>query len=267
MNSLADPVHFSNLKKIAESPAHYAASIGDDSDSLAYRLGRLTHALVLGVQPGGQWDVYDGRRAGKEWESFKAKRGDAVDIFTKTEHTLCVAMAKAITAHPDAMRLLDRCEYEVPVEWTDLATGRRCATRGIDALNRSGRYTAELKTAVSSHPDRFARDANRLGYPAQGAWFKEACASMGVTIDTHYVIAVEKKAPHVVTVFQVTPRNIADGFLKCRAWMETLKVCEEAQSFPGYVQSIVDLDLWAPETTEDDDDGSVVLTDGEELAA
>lgn len=276
MNKLSDPVHFSNLKKIAESPAHYLASIGDDSDSYAYRIGRLVHALVLGVQDGVKWVVYDGRRAGKEWEKFKAEHEAAgEDIFTKSEHALCVSMALAIRDHGEARELIETGESEVPVEWIHLPTGRRCKTRGIDVLNRKGceaskgqKYTLELKTAVSSQPDRFARDANRLGYPAQGAWFKEAAASMSVDVDAHFVIAVEKKAPHVVTVFKVTPRNLHDGWLKCCAWMETLKVCEDSKSFPGYVQSIVDLDLWSPATdVDDDDDGSVVLEDGEEIAA
>lgn len=254
MNTLTDPVHLSNLKKFGESPAHYLDSIGKDEDKLSYRLGRHTHHMVLGVQPGVKWDVYDGRRAGKEWECFKNARPD-VDIFTKSEHELCKAMAKAIAAHPLAMSLLVG-EFEVPVEWTH-ESGRRCATRGIDVLNRVEEYTLELKTAVSSHPDKFTRDALRMGYHAQGAWFKDAAASLGVNAKRHYVVAVEKKSPHVVTVFCVTARALVEGQKLCRSWMEQLRACEEAKIFPGYVQYVVDLDTAAQddELVLEDDDG------------
>lgn len=264
MQSPSDPVHFSNLKEFSLSPAHYLASIGNEDDKLAFRIGRLSHLHMLGMQPGARWDVYDGRRAGKEWEAFKAAR-DGVDIFTKKENELALAMAAAIKKEPLAEVLL-RGEFEVPVEWTH-AMGRRCATRGIDVLNRVERYTVELKTAVSSHPVRFARDAIRYGYHAQGSWFRDAARSLGVEIDRHFIVACEKKFPHVVTVFVVTPRAMVEGDKVVRSWMEQLQGCEESGQFPGYAQYIVDLDT-APEEDElvfDEDEDEEAPT-GEEAA-
>jgi PDDEXK-like domain of unknown function (DUF3799) len=264
MNTLTDPVHFSNLKKLSESPAHYRDSIGKDEDKLSYRIGRLTHALRLGVQPGVKWDVYDGTRRGKEWEAFKAARPGG-DIFTKTEHALAKAMALSIDADPLATSLI-KGRFEVPVEWTH-ETGRRCATRGIDVLNAEDEYTVELKTAVSSQPERFTRDALRMGYHAQGSWFRDAATWLGVRVKRHYVIAVEKKPPHVVTVFVVTERALVEGQKLCRSWMEQLKVCEEANAWPGYAQYVVELDTRADDedlVLEDDEDGG---DDGEEVAA
>jgi exodeoxyribonuclease VIII len=253
MKLITDPVHLSNLKKFGESPAHYFDSIGKDVDKASFRIGRLTHALLLGVQPGGRWDIYKGRRAGKEWEAFRDAR-PGVDIFTTPEHALALAMAKSVERTPLAFDLLQG-EFEVPVEWTH-ETGRRCATRGLDILNRKLRYTGELKTAVTSHPGRFTREALRMGYHAQGAWAKEAAASLGVDVDNHFIIAVEKKAPHVVTVLRLAPRALLQGQKLCRSWMEQLDACEKANVWPGYCQSVVDLDV--PE----EDDG--IVFDGDE---
>ncbi len=252
---MSEPIHLSNLKHFSESPAHFLASLGDDEDKPIYRTGRLTHVLTLGAQRGVRWDVYDGRRAGKEWEAFKAAR-EGVDLFTKTELSLCSAMADAVKANERAMMIL-RGQFEVPVEWTH-ETGRRCATRGIDCLNAHEGYTAELKTTVSSHPGRFTRDAIRMGYHAQAAWVRDAAASLGVSVKAHYVVAVEKKAPHVVTVFRLTERAIVEGQKLCRSWMEQLKVCEESNAWPGYVQHVVDLDVADEEGLVFEDDESDV---------
>jgi hypothetical protein len=250
-----NPVHLSNLKHMSESPAHYMASLGDGEDKAAYRIGRLTHVLTIGAQRGVRWDVYDGTRRGKEWEAFKAAR-EGVDLFTRPDLELSQAMANAVKANARAMQIL-RGEFEVPVTWTH-ETGRVCSTRGIDCLNGPEHYTAELKTAVSSHPLRFTRDALRMGYHAQGAWVRDAAASLGHKITSHYVVAVEKKAPHVVTVFRLTERAIVEGQKLCRAWMEQLKICEESNSWPGYAQYVVDLDIA--------DDGDGLVFDEEEAA-
>lgn len=250
MNTISDPVHLSNLKKIGEAPAIYKDSLGRDEDKLAYRHGRLTHLLLLGVQAGVKWDIFPGRRAGKVWEEFRDARPD-VDIFTKKEYDLALAMAKSVEATPLAMKYL-KGEFELPVEWTYEGTGRRCCTRGIDVLNREKAYTAELKTAVSSHPERFPRDAIKLGYHAQGSWFKDAAKSLGVTTTKHYVIAVEKKRPHVVTVFCITARAMLEGEKLVRGWMERLKSCEDANEFPPYAQDVVDLDVRSDDEENDD---------------
>ncbi len=105
MNTLSDPVHLSNLKKIGEAAALYADSIGRDEDKLAFRHGRLVHLLLLGVQPGVKWDVFPGRRAGKVWEAFKDARPDT-DIFTQKEYDLALAMAKSVERDERAMKYL-----------------------------------------------------------------------------------------------------------------------------------------------------------------
>lgn len=240
MMTLTDPVHFSNLKLFAQSPAHFLASIGVEEDKLAFRLGRLTHALTLGVQSGDRWEVYEGRRQGKEWEKFRDAR-PGVDIYTTKEKALCLAMANAINAMPIAMDLLDG-EFEIPVEWKH-ESGRACATRGLDVLNRKRRYLVDLKTAQSTHPARFARDAGYRGYHAQGSFYRDAARSIGADIDEVFVIGVEKKLPHVVTVARFTPRMLTEGGKLIRSWMEQLQICEEAKSFPGYAQHIVDIDV------------------------
>ena len=55
------PVHFSALKHIGRSPAHYLANLETDRDSPAMQLGRLIHAMVLGGAPYAIWEGKIGR--------------------------------------------------------------------------------------------------------------------------------------------------------------------------------------------------------------
>ena len=71
------------------------------------------------------------------------------------------------------------------------------------------------------------------------------------------LLAVESTAPYVVTVFRVTERALEQGRRTYRLWFERLMACEEADEWPGYVQSVVPLDV--PESDE--------VTFGEEEAA
>lgn len=256
MKNFADPVHFTNLKKMAQSPAHYAASIGVEDDSLAFRLGRLTHALCLGAQQGVKWAVFEGSRRGKAWDEFKAAH-EGYDLFTKSEHALAKNMALAITRDLRAKVLLDG-EFELPVEWTH-ETGRKCATRGLDILNRPSRYIVDIKTAQTTQPGRFTREALRMGYHAQASFYRDAARSIGVEVSDVYLIAVEKKAPHVVTVLRFSARAMTEGDKLIRSWMEQLIACEAADEWPGYVQSIVEIDMPEDEAEEfdfGDDEGS-----------
>lgn len=254
-----DPVHFSNLKRIATSPAHYLASIGPHEDSDAFALGRLTHALVLG----GQFAVYEGVRRGKEWDAFKAAQYAAgltdENLYTSTQYAQARAMADAVMNDPIAPMYL-RGEKEVPMEWT-APTGRRCATRGIDVLNKERKFLTELKTATCTAPGKFGWEAKRFGYHAQGAFYQQACRLAGIEINDVYIISVEKKKPYAVTVFHLTPRLLLEGDRLCRLWLETLRTCEEANVFPPYAQYVVELDV------DEDSEGVTLQIDGEEVAA
>jgi hypothetical protein len=65
------------------------------------------------------------------------------------------------------------------------------------------------------------------------------------------------EAPHPVTVVRVMPRAIEQGLNAIRSWIERLEHCEANDSWPGYVDSEIDLDV----------DETRLLIDGEELAA
>ena len=246
-----DPVHFSSLKQMALSPAHYRYSVDHGVDETrAMRVGSVVHALVLG----GPYHLYEGERRGKAWSEFRDEHADGHTIVTSSEYEDAAAIAAAVLADPVAAQVLaGPHQTELTLEWEWL--GRACAGR-LDLVRSD--VVVELKVSNSAEPDRFERLAFRLGYHAQLAWYLRA---LGRPLSSRAVIVVvEDKPPYPVTVRQLTERALEMGEKQCRLWIERLLCCEAADAWPGYAQTVIPLDV--PEWAED----QALLIDGEEVA-
>ena len=244
-----DPVHFSDLKWMAKSPAHYRAALEADRDTSAMRLGRAVHAYVLGsVQP----LVWAGDRRTKAWKEFKTAN-EGAEILTVDEHDSARRMADSVLRHPHAPQYL-RGYREMTIDWTFL--GRACRST-LDVLGKS--FVTDLKTCTTSDPVKFGWQAQKMAYPAQLAFYQDAAVDSGLgQPDQAYIVAVESSAPYVVTVLRLTDRALEQGRRQIRLWFERLLACEQCDTWPGYVESIVDLDV------PDDD---IELTFGDALEA
>lgn len=229
-------VRFSNLKRIGQSPQHYQAGLMHGIDpTRAMKIGSAVHARVLG----GDYVIFEGDRRGKAWTEFKAANDGAL-ILTTPEHESASRIAGAVMGNALAMSVLEPAALrEHEILW-DFA-GRKCASH-LDAL-AANRYVVELKVTNCAEPQRFTRQAQHMGYIAQCAFYAEAAK-----VDCAYIIAVEDQRPWPVTVMRLSPRALSDGLKQCRAWMERLLACEAEDAWPGYCQSIVELD-----TTEDEE--------------
>lgn len=231
------PVRFSYLKAIGQSAAHCLETIQDDrDDTMSIRLGRGTHALLLGTPVVS----YPGIRRGKAWDAFRVEHGDAT-ILSGKEYSKAHAIAEAVRNNETAHRLLysPGVVREKTIEFNWL--GRKCRATP-DA--RSTYSLVELKTTKCAHPDRFARDATFRAYHAQAAFYGIALAeTVGVKPQDSYVIAVESAAPYAVTVLRLTARALEQGERLCRLWMERFKVCEDSRTWPAYAESIVPFDV------------------------
>lgn len=245
------PVHFSDLKRMAQSPLHYAHGLEHRrEETKALRLGRAVDALCFGT-----CGVvgYDGQRRGKEWAAFAAANAGSICL-NKTEHEQALGMSDALERHSEALDLLSG-ERQKLIEWE--ISGRACA--GTPDAFTDGRI-AELKTCRTAHPDRFVWDARRLAYHAQLAWYLDGLIHSGrARPSTAYIVAVESSAPHPVTVFCLTDRALDQGARTWRLWFERLRACEESNAWPPYVESAVLFDV--PE----EDDGFALKIGGEEV--
>lgn len=258
--SKPEPVRFSRLKFMAESPAHYADGVADETSAM--RKGSATHAYLLGGA--SKVVLYEGGARNpnfKAWQEFKAAH-PGKHILIPSEMAAVEGMRRAIEAHPRAMELLDDGVQENRIEWS--LGARRCAGTPDVVKPLPGRKRlVELKTCMTSKPGRFQWQAKNMHYHAQVAWYAEGLArTMAYVpgpVDEVYVVAVEQKRPYVVTVYPVTPSVLRAGLKQCHDWLVELEACERAGKFPGYAQGDVDW-VW-------DEDGDGLDWGKDEVAA
>ena len=220
-------VRHSNLKEIEKSPAHYFYAVQDDSEeTLAMRLGSGAHAMLLG-KPWKLWDKPAKKGSGKaprngeQWDEF-VKENEGCIILNAAEKAKAEAMADSVRRNKVAMRLLEDTVKEQTVRWDHL--GRICRSTP-DA--RSRLHVGEFKTAQSSEPTKFKKDAYWRRYHSQLAFYLDALKAAGEgSPDEAYIIAVESTPPHPVSVLRLSDRAIEHGRQLWRDWFDRLLECE-----------------------------------------
>lgn len=232
------PVRFSTLKMFAQSPAHYLHAVRRGYDeTLSMRLGSGAHAILFGTP----YAVWTGKtRNGNAWNAFEAEHSGML-ILNQKELAEAQAMANAIRSHEIANRLLftpgTETEKRIDWEWQ----GRKFRSTP-DACNWS--TLVDLKCLRSADPEKVQWQSLRMYYHAQAALYRMALNQIpGNHIKDCFLVVVENKAPHPVTVLRFKETVLEMGERSLALWMEQLRNCEESNRYPGYVQTIVDLEL------------------------
>lgn len=243
------PIRYSHLRAIGRSPAHYRhACEGQREQTPAMRMGTIVHGLVLAVDLGPV--IYEGERRGKAWADFAAAH-EGRDIVTSSEVARAVPIADAVGMDPVAGPLIHAPDAwrERTLAWT--FDGLPCQGTP-DSFDPTTGILLDLKTTSDASPRAFARHAWSYSYHAQLAWYAHALTLAGHTVRECLLVAVETSAPYGVTVHRLSPRLLEEGHRQWRAWWEQLRVCIAADQWPGYAESVCELDVPAWIVSEDD---------------
>jgi hypothetical protein len=245
-----ESLHWNVLKRIDQSPSHLLAAYRQELESKPPQdFGTLCHLTTFG----GEFAVWDGRKQGKKWDEF-ATANAGKRVFSAKAHHRALRITDKLLSHPTAAPLL---MGEQELAWEAPMLGRDCAGT-IDVYNPQTRALVELKTASSTHPERFKRAALWYRYHAQLAWYREAIRAKGGEVESCWIVGVETAPPYAVTVLELTERLLLDGEKRNRLWIERLRVCEESDDWPEYAQGPVPFDL------EEEDDRELVFDDEDE---
>lgn len=266
------PVRFSNLRAMAQSALHAYQSFQDDKDeSLARRLGKGVHAILLG-QPVVLFDkpAKKGKgkapRNGEVWDDFKAEhRGKTILIRKEWDRAMRVADAIRSNEHAEMLLLSPGVKHEETILWE--MDGR--ARRSTPDARLS--WVTELKTTRCAAPFRFKRDCRSMAYHAQVA---DQCmaveAATGRRPRDAYIAAVETVPPFAVQVYRLTPQDLSLGERLVRSWLGAYLQAEkragersaERAAWIGYSSGVLDMEL-----PEDDFDVLPVTEDEPEEEA
>lgn len=231
------PCRFSTLKLFAQSPLHYWYGCQNQfEETLSMRVGSGAHALLFN-QP---YVVWNGKvRNGAKWDAFESDHAGKV-ILNQRELEQSRAMADAIRSHETASRLLftPGTIHEQRIDWEWQGRAFRSTP---DAYNRT--TLVDLKCLRSAEPDKVMWQSSKMFYHCQAALYRRCLNSLSNSVKDAYLVVVENRPPHPVSVFRFTETALEAGDRACALWLEQLRACEQSGVYPGYTQTIVDLEL------------------------
>ncbi len=252
-------VRFTHLKAMGKSPLHMLEAVNHGRiDSSAMQLGRLIHWQVLGGMPDdedGEIAIYEGERRGNAWKDFEALHPND-EIVTRKEYDRATAICESVKNDPIAAPYLVGIR-ETQIKWK--IGGRDCTSRP-DVLNPATSALVDLKSTGDASLVGLKRQAWKMCYHAQLAFYTDAAKFSGVDVRDAYIVGVETRAPYAVTVLRLTERTLEEGRRMYRSWFEQMLVCEQSEFWPAYTQHVEQFDV--PDWMAPDDDG-----DAEEEAA
>ena len=248
MRQVRDPdgrCHFSSLKHLKDSPAHYLWNITHPRTELTRPMlvGSITDAICFRHR---KIAVYDGIRRGKEWEAFREQHADEV-VCNRAEHDDASGAALAVLHDPVSGPILEQPEnqYQRVLQWEDW--GLPCAAGiagaggrgGFDILNGKSGFIYDLKVTNDSSPRAIEKQIFSMSWHAQAAFYVDGAKALGMGPLDFALICVESTPPHPVTVVELDSALLDFGRRSLSMWTERLKQCEDADHWPGYVSEMI----------------------------
>ena len=203
------PLSFSSVKAFSQSPAHFIAyKQRKQHETPAMRFGTAVHMATL-----------EPERFEAEYMPLLVRRGTAAykkvvednpgkNFLSQTEYDDCLRLRDAVRAHEVASSLLKDCtEYEKELTGNVHGFPFRGFADGVAPT-----FVVDLKTTQKGGPRDFTSDAYRQKYHVQGYIYTRLLMQLtGKPVNEHWLIAVEKTSPYVVTCYRLTEEYLQRG--------------------------------------------------------
>jgi exodeoxyribonuclease VIII len=236
-----------------QTPAHQ--HFGKIETTNAMDLGTAAHIAIL--EPHRfEASVLKGPddRRGNKWKDVADEAmADGKIPLTSGDFEKALCMRDSAQMLPDLRRLTDGKQVrEASGFWIDAETGMECRCRP-DLYHPGLEIMADLKTTSDASASFWTRNAANLGYHFQDAIYSEGWPlAGGGAVDGFFFINIETDPPFSTAMYEFTPSAVAEGRAIMRKALAMYKRCKEADAWPGYPQSIQEIDIprWAYRETE-----------------
>lgn len=247
----------SSIEKILDCPLAYKLGLEQkDEPTPAMAFGTLVHSMIL--EPETVPALYHVMQASATTKAGKAEKAQALaegkTIVSQADFARAKVMQTMVYAHPAASWLLGLPgRSEVSMFWempTEDGRVRQCKARA-DRIAQvgGGEIIIDLKThsGVVS-PSEIERTVARFGYHRQAAWYCDGYERIaGKPCHGFYFVFVSTTAPYMVTAGKMSDEACAIGWGDCLKAEKLLHECEKSGKWPGYADSLIEIDLpaWA----------------------
>lgn len=248
----ADGISKSDLDLIHRSPAHYKAARHEDTPAL--RFGTAFHCAVLeNDRFNATYTVIEGdRRTSAVKASIKEAKDAGKTVLDADDFNALMNMSQAVFKNPICAALLRGSLKEHSV-FAEL-DGVRVKCRP-DGWSTEKGVLFDLKSTEDASPEGFARTVAKYRYHVQDAFYRHVVASATNcdADDLSFIfIAVEKKPPFAVALYQLDELAALQGWVDAREDLRRYKAAKESGKWCGYSPRIETLSLprWAVSNSE-----------------
>lgn len=258
-------VSSSNLKTIAQSPAHYRVMKDHPKPSTPTMMfGTAFHTLLLEPDifaatyvraPYQYWTT----KEAKLWRAAQQAAGKVVlsgvddedePFWKPCDWTRLHNMRNAIMEHPMASLFLQRFIPERSMYWLEPVSVRlpdaeiqvnELAKARFDGIDIAHNIGFDLKTAADASYSGFTRAVVDYGYHISRQWYMRGQAATGHALQEFVFIVVEKEPPYAVGAYTIDQRfrGLADSLI--RVYLETYSRCRELNEWPAYPINVREL--------------------------
>ena len=230
----------SMLMEFKRSPYHYwykyisGLAVKEDATP-AMDLGSAVHTLVLEESIFDQefFVTHQKTKPKKDTAPYNKMMAEADGkiILTADSYMQAVHMASAVKQNEYAMQLLDGCEIEQSIYFSDKATGLQLKSRP-DAL--AGSIVIDLKTTADATMSKFQSSAWNYGYYLQAAFAHRAMDSLTQRLDHFLFLSGETEPPFAIAMDQLDYEALQFGLQQLDELLRGLKRCLDTNEWPGY---------------------------------
>lgn len=257
----------SELWRLRESPEKFKyLQDHPEEPTPALIFGAMVHKLVLepedfeneyAVAPEVDRRTKDGKAA---WQEFVDGAGDKT-VVTVADYEKAKEMAAKVADTPLVADLLDG-EHEMPLFWSDEATGEVCKVR-LDCFTtiEGKNVVVDYKTSSDASTAAFMRSAINYGYDFQAGMYTEAVEQNLGQPAAFIFIVQEKTAPYSVNILEASPDFIQRGRDIFRELIGIYHECKTTGNWYGYlgaygVMNELQLPAWLADKSEEKPDES-----------
>lgn len=267
----------SGAKKISSQSAYhywYDSPLNPDrpeeDGAPHFNVGKAAHDMLL---MGGEWitkyhvlpEGFSSAATKKfAWaiEDRDAAIESGIPVLRHQDAQVVVNVTKAIGANKDAINALSNGLPEMTLAWQDKETGVWLRARP-DWLPNSiinglpVRVVTDLKFLAQTHcrPHGFSKALFDFGYHQSAAFYDDGIEAIYGKRATNWLfVAVEKDAPHSVSVYELPPEDVERGRFQNRQAIRTFADCLAADKWPSYTSEeiqMVGLPAWARKSIDE----------------
>ncbi len=207
----ADGVNQSTIKQVLDNPHLWALGMAEDKCSAAMDFGTLCHDLILTpheLDNGGKYqiekkiDKLDRRKKEHKAIAEKAEKEGKILI---DGQTYLKALELYRANHTNLSVVIDNEAGDCEVAVFSQIQGVDCKGR-LDYFSHNGKVICDLKIVQNASKDGFMQSVARFGYHIQAAFYLDLTGAKNF-----YFVAIEKEAPYMMGVYELSPEAIDLG--------------------------------------------------------